>query len=50
MCTPEQWMYTNGSNIKEHVRLGAAYVESHSRAIFYVDAAGYQKTSPVTRV
>ncbi len=37
---PEQWVYTDGSDITGHPRLGAAVVHIPSNTSIYIDAAG----------
>jgi len=37
---PEQWVYTDGSDISGHPRLGALVVHIPSSATMYIDVAG----------
>ena len=46
---PEEWVYTDGSDIKWHQRLGAAVVHIPTRTIIYIDAAGCDETRTIMR-
>ena len=45
----EEWVYTDGSNIKGYLRLGAAVVHIPTRTTIYIDAAGCEETRTITR-
>ncbi len=47
--SPEEWVYTDGSDIKRHPRLGAAVVYIPSCTIIYIDAAGCDETRTIMR-
>jgi hypothetical protein len=47
--TPEDWVYTNGSNIKGHDQLGAAVVHIASRTTLYIDVAWCDETRSIMR-
>ena len=46
---PEERVYTNGSYIKGHPRLGAAVVHIPTRNAIYIDAAGCEETRTIMR-
>jgi len=46
---PEEWVYTDSSDIKGHPRLGAAVVLISTRTTIYIDAAGCNKTRTIMR-
>ena len=47
---PEQWVYTNGSNITGHPRLGAAaVVHIPTSTTIYIDVAGTEETRTIMR-
>jgi ribonuclease HI len=46
---PEEWVYTDGSDIKGHPRLGAAVVHIPTRTTIYIDATGCEETRTVMR-
>ncbi len=41
---PEQWVYTDGSDITSHPRLGAVVVHLPTNTTIYIDAAGTEET------
>ncbi len=45
----EEWVYTDGLNIKGHPRLGAVVVHISSRTTIYIDAAGCDETRTIMR-
>ena len=47
---PEEWVYTDGSDIKGHPRLGAAVVHIPTRTTIYIDTAGCDETRTIMRV
>ena len=47
---PEQWVYTDGSDITGHPRLGAAVVLIPSHTTIYIDVAGTYETPTIMRV
>jgi hypothetical protein len=47
--SPKKWVYTDGSDIKGHPRLGAAIVHTPTRTTFYIDAAGSEETRTIMR-
>jgi hypothetical protein len=46
---PEEWIYTDGSDIKGHPRLGAAMVHIPPRTPIYIDATGCEETRTILR-
>ena len=46
---PEKWVYTDGSDIEGHPRLGAAVVHIPACTTIYIDAAGSGKTRTIMR-
>ncbi len=46
---PEQWVYTDGSDITGHPRLGAAAVHIPTNTTIYIDAAGTKETRTIMR-
>ena len=46
---PEEWVYTNGSDIKGHPRLGAAVVYIPTRNTLYINATGCDETRTIMR-
>jgi len=46
---PEQWIYTDGSDITGHPRLGATVVHIPTNTTIYIDAAGTEETHTITR-
>ena len=46
---PEQWIYTDGSDIEGHPRLGAAVVHIPTATTIYIDAAGTDETRTIMR-
>ena len=46
---PVEWVYTDGSDIKGHPRLGAAVVHIPTRTTIYIDAARCDKTRTIMR-
>jgi ribonuclease HI len=46
---PEQWVYTDGSDIEGHPRLGAAVVHIPTATTIYIDAAGSEETRTIMR-
>ena len=46
---PEQWVYTDGSDIEGHPRLGAAVVHNPTATTIYIDAAGSEETRTIMR-
>jgi len=46
---PEQWVYTDGSDITSYPRLGAAVVHILTITIIYIDAAGIEETRSIMR-
>ena len=46
---PEQWVYTDGSDITGHPRLGAAVVHIPTSTTIYIDAAGTEETRTIMR-
>ena len=46
---PEQWVYTDGSDIEGHPRLGAAVVHIPTNTTIYIDAAGSEETRTIMR-
>ena len=46
---PEQWVYTDGSDITGHPRLGAAVVHLPTNTTIYIDAAGTEETRTIMR-
>jgi ribonuclease HI len=47
--TPEEWVYTDGSDIKGQPRLGAAVVHIPTRTTIYIDATGREETNTIMR-
>ncbi len=47
---PRKRVYTDGSDIKGHPRLGAAVVRILTRTILYIDAAGCEEIPAILRV
>jgi len=46
---PEQWVYTDGSDITGHPRLGAAVFQIPSSTTIYIDVAGTKETRTIMR-
>jgi hypothetical protein len=46
---PEQWVFTDGSNIKGQPRLGAAVVHVPTCTTIYIDAGGTRETCTIMR-
>jgi hypothetical protein len=46
-CRPEQWVYTDGSDIKGQPRLGAAVVHVPTCKTLYIDARGIKETRTI---
>ena len=46
---PEEWVYTDGLDIKGHPRLGAAVVHIPTRTTIYIDATGNEVTRTIMR-
>ncbi len=46
---PEEWVYTDGLDIKGYPRLGAAVVNIPTRTTIYIDAAGCEEISTIIR-
>jgi len=46
---PKQWVYTDGSDITDHPRLGAAVVHIPTSTTIYIDAAGTKETRTIMR-
>jgi hypothetical protein len=46
---PEEWVCTDGSDVKGHPRPGAAVVHISTRATIYIDAAGREETHTIIR-
>ena len=46
---PEEWVYTDGSDIKGQPRLGAAVVHIPTRTTIYIDATGCEETNTIMR-
>jgi len=46
---PEKWVYTDGSDIKEHPRLGATVVHMPTRTTIYIDAARCEESRTIMR-
>jgi hypothetical protein len=44
---PENWVYTNGSDIDGHQRLGASLVHIPTATTIYIDAAGTEETRTI---
>ena len=49
MFTPEHWIYTDGSDIDGHPRLGAAVIHIPTSTTLYIDAAGTEETRTIMR-
>jgi ribonuclease HI len=49
MFLPKQWVYTDGSCITGHPRLGAAVVHIPTSTTIYIDAAGTEETRTIMR-
>ena len=47
---PEEWVYTDGSDIKGHPRLGAAVVHIPARTTIYIYVVGCEETRTIMRV
>jgi hypothetical protein len=47
--SPEEWVYTDGSDIKGHPRLGAAVVHIPTNTAIFIDAAGCEETRTIMR-
>jgi len=47
---PEQWVYTDGSDIKGQPRLGSAVVHVPTCTTLYIDAGGTEETRAIMRV
>ena len=45
----EEWVYTDGSDIKGHPRLGVAVVHIPTNTTIYIDAAGCEETRTIMR-
>jgi len=46
---PEQWVYTDGSDITGHPRLVVAVVHIPTNTTIYIDAAGIEETRTIMR-
>ena len=46
---PEQWVYTDGSAIIGHPRLGAVVVHIPNNTTIYINAAGTEETRTIMR-
>ena len=46
---PDQWIYTDGSDIEGHPRLGASVVHVPTNTTIYIDAAGLEETRTIMR-
>ena len=46
---PEKWVYTDGSDITDHPRLGAAVVHIPTSTKIYIDVAGTEETRTIMR-
>ena len=46
---PKEWVYTDGSDIKGHPRLGAAVVHTPTCTTIYMDATGSEETRTIMR-
>ena len=46
---PEEWVYTDGSDIKDQPRLGAAVVHIPTHTTIYIDATGCEETRTIMR-
>ena len=46
---PKEWVYTDGSDIKGHPRLGAAIKHSPTRTTIYIDTAGSEEIRTIMR-
>ena len=46
---PKEWVYTDGSDVKGHPRLGAAVVHIPTCTTIYIDAVGSEETRIVMR-
>ena len=46
---PEKWVYTDGSDITGHPRLGAVVVYIPTNTTIYIDAAGTEETRTIMR-
>ena len=46
---PENWVYTDSSDIKGHPRLGATVVHIPTRTTIYIDTAGCDETRTIMR-
>jgi ribonuclease HI len=46
---PEHWVYTDGSDITGHLRLGSAVVHIPTNTTIYIDAAGIEETRTIMR-
>ena len=49
MFLPEPWVYTDGSDITGHPRLGAVVVHIPTSNTIYIDAAGTEETRTIMR-
>ena len=49
MFLPEQWVYTDGSDITGHPRLWAAVVHIPTITTIYIDAAGTEETRTIIK-
>ena len=47
--SPEDWVYTDGSDIKDQPRLGAAVVHIPTRTTIYISATGCEETRTIMR-
>ena len=46
---PEEWVYTDGSDIEGHPRLGAAVVHIPTNTTIYIDVADTEETRTIMR-
>jgi hypothetical protein len=46
---PEQWVYTDGSDITGHPRLGVTVVHIPTNTTIYIDAVGIEETITIMR-
>jgi ribonuclease HI len=49
MFLPEKWVYTDGSDITGHPRLGVAVVHIPSKTTIYIDASRTKETRTLMR-
>jgi len=47
---PQNWIYTNGSDIKDQSRLGASVVHVPTRTAIYIEVGGSKETRTVMRL